>query len=235
MKTLINRLTKTILFITICINTTLYAASNNISDITNAYLARDIASLNVIKKQLATASYEMAYANYRLALFSMFNDDKSKAEILLDDAEATLKSDKIENSSLNYSLLASVYSLKAGLSILSGAINGKKSSDAINKAQELNDKNPQVWLVKGLSAYHTPGIFGGSNKKAIQFFNKAISLYSKNQDKSVYWGLEEALVWRAILHKKNKQTNEAIRDLKEALSYNENFVRAKELLVKFSV
>ncbi|MFS1523171.1 hypothetical protein ACL7TT_03520 [Microbulbifer sp. 2304DJ12-6] len=235
MESTLKRLVKISLLYAIFITIPVSATNNKVSDITDAYLTRNLVALNTIKAQLTSASsYEMAYMNYRLGLLLMFNDKKDDAELLLDEAESILTNQSIESSSLNYSLLASVYALKAGLNAFSGAINGKKSTDAIRKAQNIDSNNPQIWLVKGLNAHHTPKIFGGSNKKAMQFFSKAISLYSHDIDRSIYWGLEETLVWRGILHKKNKQTEEAINDLKQALRYNENFSWAKELLVKFS-
>ncbi|MEW5251009.1 tetratricopeptide repeat protein [Microbulbifer discodermiae] len=235
MKTLLQIWMKSSLLTIVLVNTSLKAKSNEIGDITNAYLARDIVALEEIKAQLPSElSYEVAYVNYRLALTLMLNEKKADAEILLNKAEAILTEREVENSSLDYSLLASVYSLKAGMGMFSGPVNGKKSSDSILKAQKLDRQNPQIWLVKGLSAYHTPKVFGGSDNKAIQFFNKAIALYSNDMDRAVYWGLEEALVWRAILHKKNGHEEEAIKDLERALHYRKNFPWAKELLVKFS-
>jgi tetratricopeptide (TPR) repeat protein len=235
MKSLLARTIKLFLLMVFLLNGEVTANSNTTNAITEAYLTRDIVKLRIIQKNLSSAiSYESAYLHYRLALSYMFSNSNDKAEALLDTAENILLSEQLKKDSLNYSLLASVYSLKAGLGLFSGAVYGKKSSKNIEKAEKLDINNPQVWLVKGLSAYHTPGIFGGSNKKALEYFNKAITLFSSNQDKITYWGLEETLVWRAILHHKDGRQNDAIKDLKQALVLNSNFEWAKEILSRFT-
>ena len=201
---------------------------------TQAHFSRNASKLTELELGKQLTAYEHAYIDYRQALYYMQNRDNKNAEQQLNQAEQYLVNKGDDRTSKDYSLQASVYSLKAGLGIFNGAVYGSKSSAAIDKAKQLNPNNPQVWLVKGLSAFHTPGIFGGSNKQALKHFDKAIEMYEQNSNKSAYWGYEEALVWRALVHKKNSNSKLCLRDLNQALASAPEFVWASELLARFT-
>ena len=60
---------------------------------------------------------------------------------------------------------------------LSGMTLGPKSNGLLDRAKELEPKNPRVWLVSGMSAMFTPKMFGGGTDKAEQELRKSLDLF----------------------------------------------------------
>ncbi len=208
-----------------------FASEDLIKKVTQHFQVGNFQEIFNLKSQinLPKSPYETAYIHYRLAFNTLKKGKKEDTVKLLTAAEKALKT--IQNpKSRDFSLLASVYSLWAGTGALNGPVYGAKSSKAIKQAEKLDPQNPQVFLVKGVSAYHTPMLFGGSNKTAAKYLDKAINLYRSSDLNVVYsWGNAESLIWRAIINLKDDNNIAAERLILQVLEKNPKHQWAKEI------
>lgn len=108
----------------------------------------------------------------------------------------------------------------------------KRSEKAFEKAIEKGAKNPRVFLLKGISLFHTPEVFGGGVDKALKFLNCSIELY-KDDPGPVRWGKKLSLLYKARALKELNNGEEAIQLLKNIVSEYPDFNWAKSLLSKW--
>jgi len=71
---------------------------------------------------------------------------------------------------------------------------GKTAGEALEKGMQLNDANPRLYYLKGMSLFGTPAQFGGGKEKAKPVFEKAVELYKSEPQKKLYphWGQKQA-------------------------------------------
>ncbi|HTN17928.1 MAG TPA: hypothetical protein VL092_09625 [Chitinophagaceae bacterium] len=70
---------------------------------------------------------------------------------------------------------------------------GKIFDENLDKAKEMNADNPRIYLLRGISKFFTPKMFGGGKKAAMPYFEKAEGLYVANTATDIskpYWGHE---------------------------------------------
>jgi len=69
---------------------------------------------------------------------------------------------------------------------------GKIFDEDLAKAKELNPDNPRIYYLQGMSKRFTPKMFGGGKKAALPYFEKAATLFSKENDNDIVnhisWG-----------------------------------------------
>jgi hypothetical protein len=69
---------------------------------------------------------------------------------------------------------------------------GKIFDEDLAKAKELNPDNPRIYYLQGVSKRFTPKMFGGGKKAALPYFEKAATLFSKENDNDIVnhisWG-----------------------------------------------
>jgi len=69
---------------------------------------------------------------------------------------------------------------------------GKIFDDNLKSAKAINENNPHIYLLKGISTFYTPKMFGGGAKNAKTYFEKAKTKYDlityKDADKPYWWG-----------------------------------------------
>ena len=61
----------------------------------------------------------------------------------------------------------------------------------IDSAKSLNPDNPRIYYLQGNSIFYTPKLFGGGAKKALPYYEKAVSLYQNEKADNIlspYWG-----------------------------------------------
>ena len=59
---------------------------------------------------------------------------------------------------------------------------GPESMNNINHAVETGPNSPNAWIEKGNALFYMPKVFGGSKKKAMEAFKRAIQLMEKNPE-----------------------------------------------------
>lgn len=68
---------------------------------------------------------------------------------------------------------------------------GKIFDENLEKAKAINENNPRIYYLKGVSKFFTPKMFGGGKKAAISYFEKADGLFAKETDADMnkpFWG-----------------------------------------------
>ncbi len=176
--------------------------------------------------------YDKAFANYRLAISASLTNQPALAKQAADQAITLLE--EIELTEPNNvevkALLAQVYGYKIALEPMKGAYYGPKSGRKLAQAEALSPSNPRVLLIKGISAYSTPGIFGGNTETAYNAFNLAINEFSKDTQSNYHWGYAEAYTWRGKMHQQQGEQQKAQADWQHALQIDPNNGWAQSLL-----
>ncbi len=158
------------------------------------------------------AEYNVAYADWRLAQLLMGqNNDKERIDTLLKEAQTLLEEAK-RNSPEDpevLSLLSGVLGLRIGQSMMRGMRLGPRAGNLLDKAARLAPENPRVALQKGISAFHTPRLFGGGVKKAEKHLRQAVDLFAREPLNAAWpnWGRIDALTWlgQALAKRGNKE------------------------------
>jgi tetratricopeptide (TPR) repeat protein len=154
--------------------------------------------------------YYRSLALYRSATLYTGLKKNDEAKRTLDEADRLLEQATAKSPTADaLALRSSVIGLQIGLSSnpLSGMTLGPKSSALLDRAKELEPKNPRVWLISGMSAMFTPKMFGGGTDKAEEDLRKAIPLFEADRPvaPAPSWGHADAYVWLGqALQKENK-------------------------------
>ena len=210
----------------------MYAGQVEIDQIEQAVSVLNVAELKNIAKNLE--GYDLALANYRIALSANLTKQDDKAGDALDESMSQLELlNKQQPSNVEVkALLAQVYGYKIALNPIKGMYYGPKAQNMLAQAEELDPNNPRVLLIKGISAANTPTIFGGSEEEALLAFGQAISAYEDDQYSNYHWGFAEAYTWRGIINYKLDNKTSALADWQQALVVEPSYGWAKSLIEK---
>lgn len=208
---------------------TIQANQNTINTIEQASMELNTSKLAVLTEK--TSDYAQALAYYRLAIAQNLQAQNVQANHSIDLAIQNLETITQQQNSHDeaWTLLAQVYGLKIAYQPMKAAFYGPKASQALAKALTLNETNPRAFLVKGISAYHTPEMFGGSKEQALTAFNTAISLFEQDASNES-WGQAEAHIWRGLTKLSINKKTQAIADWQTALTIEPNYGWAKMLI-----
>lgn len=137
------------------------------------------------------ANYFASYAKVRV---SYVESNIKKKDLILDEAEKYFeKQQKLRgDSSEKYVLAAFVANGRL-------AVDGQNRwktygpifEENLKKAKELNESNPRIYYLKGISVFYTPKMFGGGKNNAESYFEKAKGFYDKESKASSlvpHWG-----------------------------------------------
>jgi len=100
---------------------------------------------------------------------------------------------------------------------------GRCALDEVNKAMELDPREPMNYLSRGIGNYYLPAAFGGGVELAIKDFEKAIALDATSAD---------AHLWLGIALRKINRNAEARKEFERAAKLNPARVWAKQQLEK---
>lgn len=134
------------------------------------------------------------YAAYTKAIISYYEPDAAKKDLILDEGDIFLSRIETLGTENDH-----VYVLKALLANARMAVDGEHRwkeygeifDTNLKKAKELNENNPQIYYLKAVSLFYTPKMFGGGEKPAKPYFEKAKTKYEMMSQKTVlipYWG-----------------------------------------------
>jgi hypothetical protein len=205
------------------------ASQADIDNIEQAAMQLNSTELASLTKQ--TSGFEQALAFYRLAITQNLTAQAEEALQSLDLAMAELESiTKLnQNDDEAWALLAQVYGLKIAYQPMKAAYYGPKSGRALASALAINNENPRAYLVKGISSYNTPAMFGGSKPSALEAFNQSITLYSQDNSTKA-WGHAEVHIWRGLANLSLNKKEQALADWHAALAIEPNYDWAKMLI-----
>ena len=193
------------------------------------------AAMNLNSQQLTELAnqydgYEQGLAYYRLAISQYSQSLLKEANNSLDLAITVLETLTEEQTTHDeaWILLAQVYGLKTAYQPMKAPTYAIKANQAMKQGFDLNSSNPRAYLVKGISAYNTPAMFGGSKKSALKALDQAVELYAQDTS-SFAWGNAEAYVWRGLTHLSTDNKNAALEDFQSAISIAPNYGWAQML------
>jgi tetratricopeptide (TPR) repeat protein len=166
--------------------------------------------------------YYRSLALYRTASLYTGQKKNDEAKRALDEADMLLEQAAAKSPTADaLALRSSVIGMMIGLSgnPLSGMTLGPKSTGLLDRAKELEPKNPRVWLVSGMSNMFTPKMFGGGTDKAEQDLRKALTLFETDQPvaPAPSWGRADAYIWLGQALQKNDKPDEARTAYQKAL------------------
>lgn len=194
--------------------------------------AGDLARLNTISAVLdrvltvtpndPSLLYYRSLALWRTASINMGMKKNSEAKKMLDEADGLLEqANKRAPTAEALALHSSVLGQMIGLSgnPLSGMTLGPKASGYLDRAKELEPKNPRVWLLSGMSAMFTPKMFGGGSDKAEKDLEKAVELFASDHPTppAPSWGRADAYIWLGQALQKEEKKEEARAAYQKAL------------------
>jgi len=201
--------------------------------------ARDIQSLPQLQ-QIATqlllaadrqpadarAQYQAAMAHSTLAEVATELHDKGQAHSA---SEAGMKTAEravaLKPGEAEYHrILGTLCGQEAAAVGALGALKyGRCALDEVNKAMELDPREPMNYLSRGIGNYYLPAAFGGGVELAIKDFEKAITLDSSSA---------EAHLWLGIALRKTNRNREARKEFERAAKLNPSRVWVREQLAK---
>jgi tetratricopeptide (TPR) repeat protein len=180
--------------------------------------------------------YYRALALYRSASIYTGLKKNDEAKRALDEADLLLEQATAKAPTADaLALRSATLGLMIGLSgnPLSGMTLGPKSSGLVDRAMEIDPKNPRVWLIRGMSAMFTPKMFGGGTDKAERDLKKAIELFEAERSvaPAPSWGHAEAYVWLGQALQKDEKLDEARVAYQKALAIEPGYQWVQRVLL----
>lgn len=176
---------KNIIFTLLLMLLFFHATASFKTEIYQAFISNDmnrwkkvIDKMNYIQPRTDELRLELLNYQYGYIGFCIGNKQPVEAKKYLALAEENLaffeKSGKIP--SLMNAYKSAFYGYKVGLNKIQAPFLGPKSVQFAKTAVELDDKNPYGYIQIGNAEFYMPEIFGGSKKKALEYYLKAEKL-----------------------------------------------------------
>ncbi|HAP36084.1 MAG TPA: hypothetical protein DCQ28_09135 [Bacteroidetes bacterium] len=174
------------------------------------------------------AVYYLAYAEYRLLTQSFSKKDDATFDQMIDGAIAHCeKAIELGNGwSEPKAILSALYGYKIAKNWMSAITLGPKSNGLIEEALEKEPDNPRVLLIRGISYFNKPSMFGGSVDKAQEDFEESVHLFELQKNVAALdpaWGYTDALAWLGKAYEQKEMNDRALNAYKKALSVNPAF------------
>src|SRR5574344_470906 len=104
-----------------------------------------------------------------------------------------------------------------------------KSIEFVDKAMELAPGNPMVVSLKGNVDFYRPGIVGGSKKRALFNFEKAVKLFEEKNQTVNNWNYIATVLAMAQAYERIGEKEKAILTCEKILKAAPNFTYVKEV------
>jgi hypothetical protein len=147
------------------------------------------------------------YAAYSKAMISYMETDKDRKDMYLDVADAFLLKVKQLQPKNEESFILAALIANARL-VVDGGSRWKKQGDIFNvnidSAKLINPNNPRIYHLKGVAVYFTPKMFGGGAKNALEYLEKAKTLFPGQVNGNIlipFWGEKRNLYFLGECHK----------------------------------
>ena len=214
------------------------------------YAARATFERALADKNLSAWShYYIALTDYRIANYLLAQGKKNKDRASKHLKEAAEHLEEVTREDITredartiaaevFALLSSVYGRQISLSGIKGMFLGPKSGNLLKKAEQLAPDNPRVVLTAAISAFNTPKMWGGSKERAIEGFQRAAHLFSREKPTDPIhpvWGHSETYAWLGIAYMDRDEKDSARAAFEKALEIDPDNGWVKyELLPKVS-
>jgi len=182
--------------------------------------------------------YYVYYAGYRLMTYGMVTRQNDLYEEFAHQAESG--SAALARSCPDWSepktLLAAIYGIEIAHSWINAPTLGPKNNALAEEAIAIDSANPRAYMILGISKLNTPSIFGGSLDKAVELFQKSVSLFESAKMKPASnlepsWGYVDALTWLGIAYEKQGLYKQALAQYQKTLVADPNYSRARYVLI----
>jgi tetratricopeptide (TPR) repeat protein len=181
--------------------------------------------------------YDLLEAEYGYTGWLVSVKRKKEAEEFLQSAKRhmDLLTELGKDNARVYSLKGAFYGYQIMLEPVRAPKLGRLSKEANDKALELDPEEPQVWLEKANMDYYRPAIFGGSKKKAVPSYEKAVELFESSAERSrENWVYMNCLAGLGIAYENTRKFSEAGRVYRKILELEPSFKWVgEELYPKF--
>jgi len=161
------------------------------------------------------------------AEYSDFKNDKKKAEEFLEKGlESVKKSIKLKGDfSDSHRLAGDLYNwlIDFKFAPLYGPIYASKADKFLVKAKQYDSSNPEVYLAEARKYLYTPILLGGSRRKAMELFKKAVDICPDYYNARLWLG--RGYIDRGLIE-------EGEKSFEKALLIEPNGYMAKEELKK---
>jgi len=173
------------------------------------------------------------YASYRLAQFAARSATAGETKALYEASLVWL------DRSLAVRPLAETQALRAAAmgqlmagSMVLGVRYGATASKAESDADRLSPNNPRVLLLRAISTWFKPSMFGGGEDKARAVMTRALAAFLADAPPGGLpaWGHAEALVWHGQMEQKAGRTTSARAAFAQALALEPEYGWAKQLM-----
>ena len=132
---------------------------------------------------------ELVHCYYALASSLIAKKKKTEAEKVIDLGESLV--DKLlannPNNALALCYKGDFLGYRIGMNKLKAVTLGSKSRSCVEKALKLAPNNPQILFDYGNLLYYPPKMFGGNKAQALKYYQKAISIYEKQNKTTNNW------------------------------------------------
>jgi len=181
--------------------------------------------------------YDLLEAEYGYTGWLVSVKRKKEAEEILLSAKKhiTLLTELGQDNARVYSLKGAFYGFQIMLEPARAPKLGRLSMEANDKAMELDPEEPQAWMEKANMDYYRPKVFGGSKKKAVPSYEKAVELFELSEERShENWIYMNCLAGLGIAYEKTRKFSEAGGVYRKILKIEPSFKWvAEELYPKF--
>ncbi len=211
--------------------------TQNNATIYKAYCYGDIAKWQTAMQTLpkATNADILSLINYQYGYIGVCLAQKNKTEAkkyIANTAQLLKQLEKAQyNLSSVYAYKAALIGYKIGISPYKAPFISSKSSKYAKKAVALDSLNPLGYIQLGNISYHTPSIFGGSNKTAIKHFCYALKLMEqKPQYLTNNWNYLNLLATLIKVYIKEEAYQQALQNCQKVLKIAPEFKLVKHEL-----
>jgi len=170
--------------------------------------------------------YDLLEAEYGYTGWLVSVKRKKEAEEILQSAHKhmALLTELGQDNARMYSLKGAFYGFQIMLDPLKAPSLGKSSMEANEKAMELDPEEPQVWLEKANMDYYRPKVFGGSKKRAVPSYEKAVKLFESSPERSHgNWVYMNCLAALGNAYENTRKFSEAGRVYRKILELEPSF------------
>jgi tetratricopeptide (TPR) repeat protein len=178
--------------------------------------------------------YAKAHIAYRLAITHLNLGEKKKAdqalEVVMDTLPEFLKQNPEHIEAM--AILASSIGLRVAVKPYRAPFIAGDSKDWIDQALVNDPNHPLPHMIKGISLYNSPALFGGDKTQALEHFQQAQRLFNSSEE--TFWGEPENLYWLGLNHDALKNGDDAKLYLGKALKQVPSFKQAQRALEKIS-
>ncbi len=197
-----------------------------------------IRAINILEKEYRRTGnidvlYELTLARYGYIGYSLGTSDRTAAREHIRLAEEHI--DKLTASSRYassaYALQAALYAYRISMAPWRAVFWGQRSMNLIDRAIETDPRNPQAWLEHGNAMFYAPATFGGSKEKALESYNRAISIFESEMKEHHRWLYLNTLVALAKSYQETGNKTMARITYRKALEFEPEFTWVRDTLL----